>query len=222
MLHNFEVPLEWKRLSALLEAADVRNEIQQISFNPNKLAFEPYIADVLSDLEAKNKVLPYNITFQLIYLYEDNKYLILEPFYHFNKYRLICLRSDFYQAYPANFDLLKFKNYCKTRNEEAIKSGLRANIWHNEIGANIFGAAEDAGYFGGNGSSGWKYLALCNFLFDLYSQSKNMKLYRIAPYENIMVDGKLFTINNLFGRSEEHYKTALKQYFIRNIKLVVS
>jgi hypothetical protein len=222
MLHNFEVPLEWKRLSDLLEAADIRNEIQQISFNPNKLAFEPYINDILRDLEAKNSVLPYNITFQLIFLYEHNKYIILEPFYHFNKYRLICLRSDFYQEQPSNFDLLKFKSYCKTKIEEAIKSGLRTDIWHNEIGANIFGAAEDAGYFGGNGSSGWKYLALCNFLFDLYSQSKDMKLYRIAPYENIMVDGKLLTINNLFTRSEETYNSALQQYFIRNINLVVS
>jgi hypothetical protein len=222
MLQQYHIPLEWKQLSNILEEADIRNELHKLSINPNNLPNTDFINEVLTELEASNQSLPYNIGFHLIQLFEHDQYILLEPTYHFNRYRLLTLRSDFYQDHTFNFDLIKFKTFCRTKQEESIKSGLRQDLWSHELGENIFGRAEEPGYFGGKGSSGWKFIALSNFLLDVFVASKKMKLFRVAPYEHIMVEGKLFTIHNLLNSSDENYKRAVQQYFIRRLGVSLS
>lgn len=222
MLYQFDTPLEWAQLSKHLEAIDYRNEIVSISLDPKILLNNPDVKELLSSLEANIKPeWPHEISFQLLYFYEHNKYLLLEPDFHFNKYRLISLRADFYTKFSNTFDLVKFKNYCRTKQEEASKSGLRKGIWHSKAAEKIFGPSEDSGYFGGTGSSGWKYIALCNFFLDLYAEFNEIQLYRIAPYENLMLRGKLFSLNSLINSSDPLVIQAIQTFFVRKLDLPI-
>lgn len=156
------------------------------------------------------------ISVQILYLYDEKYYIFLEPDFHFNRYRLITLRSSLYEK-AMSFDLQKVRNFCRTKEREAAKSGYPKDIWANSVAGKIFGKAEDPGDFTGNGSSGWKLNALANYLFDYYSVQKDLNIVKLNYYEALMVQGKLDTIGKHLKLKNKEFNKPIQQYLTRKM-----
>jgi len=222
MLSQLPTPFERSVISEILEYYGFHSEIQY--FNIRNVLEDKYNIShaLLSDLQAQTeRVNSIQFRVQTLHLADTTKHIIYEPTYHFNKYRLISLRADVYQDFKA-FDVQKFRNYCRTKEGEALKSGLSANIWGLKEAEALFGAAEDAGYFGGNGSNGWKYIAFTNYLTDLhFKNTKTADLYRFSPYDTLLVNGKLSTLQQLLKTGGEVVRLAVLKHILRRLNIPI-
>ncbi len=220
MLQLLPTPFEWQMISSCFEQINGRNEIVTIRFNPAKdLPIAP-VETVVCALEGDFKqVLQETFHIKVIHLYEFNTFLLYEPAFHFNRYRLITLRDEFYDEHTG-FNVPQFKTYCRTKEQEALKAGLQADIWDMKAAHSIFGASEEAGYFGGKGSNGWKFIALANYLTDLFFTTKRKSpCYRFTPYDTLMKDGKLVQLNQLLKSRDSGAQQSMLKFFIRKMHL---
>jgi len=219
MLKSLAIPYEWKIINKYLEEVNCRNEISSVEFTIKDFNDTILLKETLQEFELEpsdlvGKILRFNV----IYLFELEKYLIYEPTFHFNKYRLITLRDELYHNYSP-FDIQKYRNYCRIKEQEALKSGLKPEIWSLKYGEELFGTSEEAGYFGGKGSSGWKYIAVANFLLDAFSHEKNLDFQRFSPYDTLMVEGKLIQLQVLLLSREPKHKVSVQKYLVRKLDI---
>lgn len=189
-----------KALQSYLEKIDLRSDFTslQINFdqvyNPNEENF----LELREELEIElNSLLNKNLsfTFHLLNLQPTDFNIFFEPEYHFNRYRLKTLRNSFYQDI-SYFDIQKWRTYCRSKEKEAFKGGLTNEIWTYPISEKLLGKADEPGYFGGNGSSGWKLHAIANFCLDLYCHQQKIKFLRLTPYDSFMSAGKIELLGN--------------------------
>jgi hypothetical protein len=214
---------ESNRILEILEEVNIRGEMVEILIKAKDFSSpeDEELMQLLSELDLKDQEKLKNliISVQVIYLYEEKYYIFLEPDFHFNKYRLITLRSSLYDEKTLSFDLQKVRNFCRTKEREAAKSGFQKEIWSNSVAENIFGKAEDSGDFTGNGSSGWKLNALANYLFDFYALRKNLNLVRLTYYDVLMVQGNLTTIGKHLKLKNKDFDKPIQRYLARKIGL---
>jgi hypothetical protein len=221
MLKSLAIPYEWKIINKFLEEVNCRNEISSVEFTIKDFNDTLKLEDTLEEFGLNSSdLVGKTLKFNTIYLFEFQKYLIYEPTFHFNKYRLITLRDELYHNYSP-FDIQKHRNYCRTKEQEALKSGLKSEIWTLKEGEELLGTSEEAGYFGGKGSSGWKYIAIANYLLDIYSYDKNFAFHRFSPFDTLMVDGKLIQFQTLLLSSEPKHKEAIQKYMVRKLDIPV-
>ncbi|MBK6264486.1 hypothetical protein JKA74_05505 [Marivirga sp. S37H4] len=224
MIDNLALPPEWRALMQYLEEAKVRNEIKTFPLKSQQFsrASKQLIMEVMEDLGVPgSRADKINFSFSVIYLFEHQKHLIFEPDYCFNRYRIITLRSSLYDKFHP-LDIQKVRGFCRTKEKEALKSGLKTVVWDNPSGKIIFGPSEQPGDFGGSGSSGWKYIALCNFLMDLYCEENNLFLKRITPYDSLMKEVKIHQISTPLKLKDVLFKEAIQKYISRLMKLDLS
>lgn len=221
MLKSLAIPYEWKIINKYLEEVNCRNEISSVEFTIKDFKDTIILKDTLQEFElGPSDLVGKTLKFNIIYLFEFEKYLIYEPTFHFNKYRLITLRDELYHNY-SHFDIHKHRNYCRTKEQEALKSGLKPEIWSFKEGVELLGSSEEAGYFGGKGSSGWKYIALANYLLDTYCHEKNFAFHRFSPFDTLMVNGKLLQFQTLLMSSELKHKVTVQKYLVRKLDIPV-
>ena len=150
------------------------------------------------------------------YLFENRKFaVVLDDQLHFNKYRLMTLRSLAYEDFKA-FKLDRYRILCKKFANECLKSGSAAN-WTDPTSENLFGASQSSGDLGLKGSSGWKYRAFCDFTEDVYSLHAKVKLLRVSIYDEILINHKLIKIGDILVNPKKEQEEFLLKYLDRRI-----
>jgi hypothetical protein len=108
----------------------------------------------------------------------DTCFIELDEENHFNRYRNITLKSDFYSD-CSNFSKQSYIEYC---NDFENKSGKGGNFWSSVNSERQFGVSSEPGNLDGNGSSRWKQRAFYDFLRDVYSFLQPKPVYRFSVY----------------------------------------
>lgn len=187
-------------LQQYLENIDIRTDFIKVAIDFKKLynQYKLYFDELAEEMELNwshflNEDLEFS--FDLLHLQPTDYHIIFEPEYHFNRYRLKTLRNSFYQDISF-FDIQKWRTYCRSKEKEAFKGGLTNEIWTNPVSEKLLGKADEPGYFGGNGSPGWKLHAIANFCLDLYCYQHKMKFLRLTSYDSFMAQGKIELLGN--------------------------
>ncbi|HET8858474.1 DUF7255 family protein [Marivirga sp.] len=187
-------------LQQYFEKIDLRTDFFRIEIDFKKLygQYNIYFKEMAEEMELEwEQFLKADLkfSFDLLHLQPTDYHIFFELEYHFNRYRLKTLRNSFYQEIPF-FDLQKWRTFCRSKEKEAFKGGLTNEIWTNPISEKLLGKADEPGYFGGNGSSGWKLHAIANFCLDLYCHQQKIKFLRLTPYDSFMSAGKIELLGN--------------------------
>lgn len=222
MVYYLQSAHESNRILEILEEVNIRGEMVETLIKAKDFLGnpEPDLLDLLEELglESSKNLEKLIISVQMIYLYEEKWHIFLEPDFHFNRYRLITLRSSLYDR-AFSFDLQKVRSFCRTKEREAAKSGYQKDIWANSVAEQIFGKSEDPGDFTGKGSAGWKLNALANYLFDFYSRQKDFNLVKLNYFDTLMAQGKLETIGKHLKLKNKEFNKPIQQYLSRKMGL---
>lgn len=176
---------------------------------------EIWLREIFGDLGGTGAV---PLLEKLKFDFKIGRYLILwDDELHFNRYRLITLRSDMYSEW--NFPFVEsYKRLCRTFEKECLKVGLQQRIWNGPpVAKSVFGQAEESGDFSGNGSSGWKLLAYNDAQYDLQTRLHGYKLIRLCPYETIMTGGSLKRLDQLLINPKEEQRVMLYNWLMRKV-----
>ncbi|SMG53043.1 hypothetical protein SAMN05661096_04043 [Marivirga sericea] len=187
-------------LQQYLEKIDLRSAFLRFDIDFKKLyqQYPQHFTELAEEMEIEwTHFLEGNLkfSFDLLHLQPSDYHLFFEPEYHFNRYRLKTLRNSFYKDITL-FDLQKWRTFCRSKEKEAFKGGLTNETWTYPLAENLLGKADDPGYFGGNGSSGWKLHAIANFCLDFYCGHYKLKLSRLTPYDSFMYQSKIELLAN--------------------------
>ena len=208
---------ESNKIASLLEQIDIRNEPLAVQPFLGKIQNKAELIQVYKDLDGQHDQISRLASLSLIHCFDLDAYVLFEPNFFFNKYRLVTLRSDLYDQMNIHFDLLKYKSYCRSKEQNALKAGLAKQIWSDPTAKDLFGASEEAGYFGGNGSNGWKLIALTNFALDVFMHEQGLKLIRLSPYDTLMVNGRLHSLKELLLSSDPNVNEKVQQFLKRQL-----
>jgi hypothetical protein len=104
---------------------------------------------------------------------------------HFNRYRLITLDVEVYQAIRP-FDLPRFQHYCDVHEIRCSKHG---GYWSNPSSEKEFGKPGARGDLTRAGSPRWKQRAFYDFVKDLAPVTDHVSMGRIAIWDEVQVEG---------------------------------
>lgn len=111
----------------------------------------------------------------------EDCFIELDEENHFNRYRAITLKSNFYLNCP-NFSKQSYIDYC---NQFENKAGKGGNFWTSTNSEKQFGFSSKDGDLSGSGSSRWKQRAFYDFLRDVYSCIQEKPVYRFSVYDKV-------------------------------------
>ncbi|GAB4330239.1 MAG: hypothetical protein OHK0038_04460 [Flammeovirgaceae bacterium] len=143
----------------------------------------------------------------------------LDEVLHFNQYREQTLRMPIYQNIKG-FQVSKYLQYCQKYSHECLKAGLAGDLWTHEIAEKQFGKGEGAGQLFGKGSPAWKWRAFQDYLQDVSSLILPLKLIRVSVWEELMIGGKLFKLNDILLNPQEQTAKAFVQFISRKIQSI--
>lgn len=143
---------------------------------------------------------PFKIN-RFVFLYDEEE--------HFNRYRGLTLKTSLYEVFSFPW-LDSYKRLCRTYEKDCVKVGLQDRVWNGPpLASKLFGTSEEPGDLSGNGSSGWKLNAYNDCQYDLLSRLHGYKLIRIPAYETLMIERKLFKINDLLLNPKDEQRKAI-------------
>lgn len=148
----------------------------------------------------------------------DRHFFLYDDAYHFNRYRLLTLKSDVYSifTFPWKTNYLRL---CRNHERECLLSGLQERIWNGPpLAGACFGKSEEPGDLSGNGSSGWKLNAYNDVQYDLITRLQGYKIIRIPAYENLMIGGSLKKIDQLLLNPNEAILKSIASWLVRKME----
>ena len=174
-----------------------------------------WLSEILEDLGG-NGSLP--LLEKLKFDFKIGRFLILwDEEIHFNRYRLMTLRSSLYEEFNFSFSE-GLKRLCRTYEKEALKSGMNTRIWSGPpIAKTLFGMASEPGDFSGNGATGWKLQAYNDAQIDLQTRIHGYKLIRLTPFETIMTGGSLKRLDQLLVNPKEEQRQMIYNWLMRKL-----
>lgn len=173
-----------KRQQILAQILFDRGVSLQYSFNFDRTIFydSPYDKQILSVYRQLGGVLDiYPIRFGDFDIITDEYFIELDEENHFNRYRAITLKSNFYSN-NLNFSTQRYFEYCYNFENKCGKSG---GFWFSTNSEKQFGTSSEPGNLNGSGSSRWKQRAFYDFLRDVYSCLQPKPVYRFSVYDEI-------------------------------------
>jgi hypothetical protein len=121
---------------------------------------------------------------------------------HFNRYRAITLRNEFYSSFSFPWRN-RYMNYChQYENKCKLKAG-RGGYWANNSTEKQFGKSSIPGDLNGSGSSRWKQRAYYDFLKDVFSIVSGRSMIRISIYDNVETSAGEMLFGELLSLSSE-------------------
>ena len=108
--------------------------------------------------------------------------LELDEELHFNRYRLTTLNSSIYKDYHF-FSVKNYKDYCRKYEHRCLKVGSWGQKWKSESSDKQFLQSGLKGDLNENGSSRWRQRAFYDYLKDINSLVRNIKVIRISIYD---------------------------------------
>lgn len=136
------------------------------------------------------------LSFRVPFLEFGRFCVLLDEAIHFNRYRSKTLRAPFYTGL-SSFPLMKYRTYCRKYEVECLKAGTSKPFWTNPEAEAHFGPSQQSGDLGLSGSSGWKLLALREFMVDLIARKRKIRLLRISVWDDLMISSKLVKFNEV-------------------------
>ncbi|SIN76990.1 DUF7255 family protein [Algoriphagus halophilus] len=208
-----------RQLQGILKEGEVEFERDfELEVNPKFLdqKGKDWLDEIYEDLGGIGEV---PLLKKLKFDFKINRSLVLyDDELHFNRYRLISYRSDFYKEFNLPFYEAQ-KRLCRTYEKDCLKAGLQDRVWSGPpIAKHSFGLASEPGDFYGNGSSGWKLQAYNDAQTDIQTRIHGYKLIRITPYETLMTGGSLKRLDHLLMNPKEEQRTILLNWFMRKFE----
>lgn len=117
---------------------------------------------------------------------------------HFNRYRLLTLKSDIYNSH-SKFSVFDYKRYCKTYEKACLRAASWGKNWKTDSTEKMFAISDKEGHLEKCGSSRWKQRAYYDFLKDIASQIKRVPVIRISVYDTY----KGFTVDTILRSTND-------------------
>ncbi|MBN3582223.1 hypothetical protein JYB64_07470 [Algoriphagus aestuarii] len=208
-----------RQLESILKESELAYEGEfELELNPKFLEGkgQNWLEEIYSDLGGINTS---PLLRKLKFDFKINRTLIqYDDELHFNRYRLISLRSEFYTENNVPF-LEAHKRLCRTFEKDCLKAGMQHRIWNGPpVAKHSFGESNDPGDFTGNGAVGWKLLAYNDAQMDIQTRIHGYKLIRFNPYETLMTGGSLKRLDQLLMNPKDEQRKALLNWFMRKLE----
>jgi hypothetical protein len=101
---------------------------------------------------------------------------------HFNRYRLLTLKSKLYENYPF-FSIHNYRIYCSMYENACLICANWGKNWKNNSTEKMFVPSDNPGHLEENGSSRWKQRAFYDFLKDVTAKIRNIPVFRLSIYD---------------------------------------
>ena len=208
-----------RQLNLILKEGEVEFERDfELDVNPKFLdkKGEDWLKEIYEDLGGQGNLPLLN---KLKFDFKVNRCLFLyDDELHFNRYRLITFRSEFYSEMNLPFYEAQ-KRLCRAYEKDCLKAGLQIRVWNGvPLAKHCFGDASEPGDFFGNGATGWKLTAYNDAQIDLQSRIHGYKLIRLNPYETLMTGGSLKRLDHLLVNPKEEQRKMLLNWLLRKIQ----
>ncbi len=207
-----------RQLDEILQESDLFFDSGfDLDLNPNFLDenSKDWLSEAYQELGGKSD---YPLLEKLKFDFKINRFVIkYDDESHFNRYRSITLRSDIYGHFSFTFSQA-YKRLCRTFEKDCLKVGMQNRAWFGSPMAKAhFGEGSDPGDFFDEGAPGWKLLAYNDLQMDLQSRLHGYKLIRIAPYETLMIGGRLQRIDHLLMSANDDTKAIILNWLKRKM-----
>lgn len=208
-----------RQLQMILKEGEVEFERDfELEVNPNFLDKKgtDWLKEIYEDLGGIGSI---PLLKKLKFDFKIKRNLILyDDEIHFNRYRLISLRSDFYREFNLPF-YEAYKRLCRTYEKDCLKVGLQGRLWNGlPIAKHSFGEPNEIGDFSGTGATGWKLLAYNDAQIDIQIRIHGYRLIRLNPYETLMTGGSLKRLDHLLMNPKEEQRKMLVNWFMRKLE----
>lgn len=148
----------------------------------------------------------------------DRHLFLFDDAVHFNRYRLLTLKSELYQVFTYPW-AVSYERLCRQQERACLQAGLQDRIWNGPpLASKCFGLSEESGDLSGNGSAGWKLNAYNDMQYDLISRLHGFKLVRIPEYETIMTGGSLKKIDQMLLNPSESTMVVIGKWLQRKLE----
>jgi hypothetical protein len=118
---------------------------------------------------------------------------------HFNRYRAITLQAPEYTRLPK-FPLDLYREYCHRFESECLRTGGYGGYWTNPNCERQFGPGSAAKVLQGAGAPRWRQRAFYDFIKDVSPLVLDVKVARVAIWDEIIDGGTTGTVRDLLSR----------------------
>jgi hypothetical protein len=186
---------------------------ERFQVNDTSLKNLDHIKKIYTELGGCSNKIPLRIGNFDIKLQNDH-YLELDEQLHFNRYRLITLKSDIYLNCKS-FNVDFYKKSCQIHEIDCLNSGGYGGKWKNDSTEKLFLKSSPNKDLNGNGSSRWKQRAFYDFIKDCFALENKIILQRVSIWETIPSKIKIKDI--LDKEMEQHYNE-LRTFILNKFK----
>ena len=194
-----------RNLHQILLSKYLPAESLERTFETKELASTHYEKELVSVYKSLGGLAGFpHVKFSVPFLEFGRFCVLLDEAVHFNRYRAKTLRAPYYEhlkSYPS----MKLRTYCRKYETECIKAGTSKLLWTNKEAECHFGPSQASGDLGLSGSSGWKLKAFEDFVIDVLSRKRKIRLLRISIWDDLMVNRRLQKFSELLmspGKTE--------------------
>lgn len=153
------------------------------------------------------------------FLEMHNKAVIIDDKLHFNQYRSKTMLCPIYDEL-LNFPLQNYRRYSRQFQKECLMAGSRNELWSDPLSDRHFGASNDSGDLGLNGSSTWKMNAMIDLITDTSTLLMPYEVIRISLYDSVLVGGKITPLKDLLLSRKEENEQVIYMLFARKLGLI--
>lgn len=147
--------------------------------------------------------------------------LVIDDALHFNRYRAITLRAEFYES-SSLFNLASYKRYCRAEETACLKQGKPIDRWTSRFAEAHFGKPSTPGDFFHTGSPAWRLRAFQDTLSDAAAKAGLFKLKRVSVHDRVLSNGQLQPLGSLLLSRTEEKQQMLKNFLLRTLGLPLS
>jgi hypothetical protein len=118
---------------------------------------------------------------------------------HFNRYRLVTLRSHVYRKL-SGFDVARYRDYCRRYEPQCMHAAHHGGYWSNKSCEEEFGPPGSNGDLSGDGAPRWKQRAFYDFVKDLAPIALGLRVVRISVWDTITASEGGYRVGELLDR----------------------
>lgn len=181
-------------------------------FHWDKIRFHPESIEILEAFEMLGgKGIP-KFSFSINEaFYFNGFYLVLDDVSSFNQFRKSTLKLSLYDEKMPFSSKANYLKYCRVRENECLKSARTKLEWSNAELDAVYGESDLLGQLYDKGASVWKQRAFNDFVLDCFSLFFQIKIVRIAVWDEIFINGKITPLNDFIAHpSEDEFLAIVK------------
>ena len=118
---------------------------------------------------------------------------------HFNRYRMMTLKSPVYRELE-HFPHSEYVAHCESYEVACWRAGKYGGKWTNSSCESQFGAGNSPGVLEGNGAPRWKQRAFYDFIKDLSPILIGQPVVRLSIWDRLHVNGCEMTMDGALQR----------------------